>query len=72
MISVRKEDRELDVDVESDQHGVEEGTMRFTDGRMALMDRTNLANKVVLKQITKEQAADLLKRIEERIKERGQ
>lgn len=72
VIAVRSEDGELDVDTTSDQHGLEEGTMKFTKGKMALMSRSDPSNKVVLKRISKEAAADLLKKIEEQIKKRSQ
>ena len=46
--------------------------MKFTKGKMALMSRSDPSNKVVLKRISKEAAADLLKKIEEQIKKRSQ
>jgi len=63
VIAVRKDDGEIDVDTTSARHGLEEGTMKFTKGKMALMNRSDPSNKVVLKRISQEEASVLLKKL---------
>jgi hypothetical protein len=65
IVEVRKEQQELDVDIQSESDGKEQGTMRFAKDRMTLSSRG--AGKggpmITLKRITEEEAKEMIKKI---------
>jgi len=73
IVSIRKDKREIDIDISSESDGVEQGTFRFTETRVILSARGSggKAPQIALKRISEIEAKPMIKAIKSKVEQGG-